>query len=285
MLNFAVRPPAQNAQSIVNKGPKAIGDASSFGIQAIPSLITVPGRVLQAPRVCYKQKQIDPISGSWNMKSVRFTTPTKLASWTWLYLDLGGRPHFSSPLELDETLQAFVAKLNEIGVAAAPSTPGKRTILTSNYEAEIDGAVEEIMRRSKVSPILTIPPSSDSSIYNCVKLVCDVRRGVRNINVLAEKFKGTNDQYFANVGLKFNLKLGGVNQSLKPGELGISDRTMFVGIDVTHPSPGSARDAPSIAGIVVSIDSSLAQWPAEINIQESRQEMVSALDSIFKTRL
>lgn len=70
-------------------------------------------------------EKIGPISGSWNMKSVRFTTPTKLASWTWLYLDLGGRPHFSSPRELGETVQAFVAKLNEIGVAAAPSTPGQ----------------------------------------------------------------------------------------------------------------------------------------------------------------
>jgi hypothetical protein len=34
---------------------------------------------------------------------------------------------------------------------------------------------------------------------------------------------------------------------------------MLVGIDVTHPSPGSASTAPSVAGIVASVDGTLAQ--------------------------
>ncbi len=50
---------------------------------------------------------------------------------------------------------------------------------------------------------------------------------------------------------------------------------MVVGIDVTHPSPGSASTAPSVAGIVASVDSRLAQWPADLKIQTAREEMVS----------
>jgi eukaryotic translation initiation factor 2C len=38
-------------------------------------------------------------------------------------------------------------------------------------------------------------------------------------------------------------------------------------------------------GIVASVDSNLAQWPAAIRIQDPKQEMVSALDQLLKSRL
>ncbi|EEH39071.1 hypothetical protein PAAG_01533 [Paracoccidioides lutzii Pb01] len=60
---------------------------------------------------------------------------------------------------------------------------------------------------------------------------------------------------------------------------------MVVATDVTHPSPGSASNTPSIAGIIASINSQLAQWPADLRIQTYRQEMVSALDDLLETRL
>lgn len=223
------------------------------------------------------------------MKEARFTKPTELASWTWLYLDAeGARQHWESPEDLNNSLKAFASKLNKIGVATGPPTPGISIKLTGrDHEGEIDRAVGELMSRKNPALILTIIHANDSMAYNCVKLACDVRRGVRNVNVLAEKLKGANDQYFANVGLKFNLKLGGTNQSLRTGELDLiaEGRTMLVGVDVTHPSPGSASDAPSIAGVVASVDSSLAQWPAGIKVQERRQEMVASLDTMLKSRL
>lgn len=81
-------------------------------------------------------------------------------------------------------------------------------------------------------------------------------------------------QRFANVGLKSNLKLGGINQLAASEGLGIisEDKTMVVGVDVTHPSPGSAPNAPSIAGMVASVDKRLGQWPADLRIQESRKK-------------
>ena len=60
---------------------------------------------------------------------------------------------------------------------------------------------------------------------------------------------------------------------------------MVVGIDVTHPSPDSTSTAPSVAGMVASVDKWLGQWPADLRIQESRKEMVSALDSMLESRL
>ncbi|KAL4872284.1 hypothetical protein BDV12DRAFT_162657 [Aspergillus spectabilis] len=300
MMKFAVRGPAQNAQSIVTKGVETLGLGNAanptlvdFGIQANPSLITVPGRVLPVPNVYYKdfksnQKQIAPIAGSWNMKSIRFSTATTLKNWTWLLID-GGRHYFRIPDEVDGCLREFTKKLNEVGVIAQPPIRGRRVELNwQNYERDINAAISGLMEQHKPMLILTILPQNSTEIYNCVKQACDIRFGVRNINVLAERLVESKEQYFANVGLKFNLKLGGVNQLVNPKELNVigEGKTMLVGIDVTHPSPGSAAGAPSVAGMVASINSSLGQWPAEIRIQsKSRNEMVEDLDSMVKAHL
>lgn len=110
--------------------------------------------------------------------------------------------------------------------------------------------------------------------YECLRCSFEVR-------------KGGEWPIFTNVALKFNLKLGGLNQSLEQPRLGVlsEGRTMVVGIDVTHPSPGSSSTAPSIVGIVVSIDKWFGQWPADLAIQTARQEMVSGLKSLMELRL
>ena len=60
---------------------------------------------------------------------------------------------------------------------------------------------------------------------------------------------------------------------------------MLVGIDVTHPSPGSTRNAPSIAAIVASVGKDLSQFPAQLHVQTGKQEKVDALDVLLKSRL
>ena len=50
-------------------------------------------------------------------------------------------------------------------------------------------------------------------------------------------------------------------------------KTMMVGIDVTHPGPGSREGTPSIAAVVASVDDSFVQFPASLRIQESKKEV------------
>jgi hypothetical protein len=73
---------------------------------------------------------------------------------------------------------------------------------------------------------------------------------------------------------------------LDPVNLGISEgKTMVVGIDVTHLSPGSKDTAPNVAGIVVSVDKYLGQWLSDFRIQESRKETISDVKGMFLSRL
>lgn len=96
------------------------------------------------------------------------------------------------------------------------------------------------------------------------------------------------EQYFANVALKINLKAGGMNTIVEPvTKLGIvcNGQTMVVGFDVTHPQPGAIKSAPSVAGMVASVDSYLSQWPAVLRTQGARKEITPDLEDMFRSRL
>ena len=105
----------------------------------------------------------------------------------------------------------------------------------------------------------------------------------RNLRVISDK----SPRYLANVAMKCNLKLGGRNHHLLPAALGIvgDGKTMVVGLDVTHPSPGSSEKAPSIAAIVASVDCTLGQFAADIRLNTGRSEMIESLKDMVKSRL
>ncbi|KAJ5642280.1 hypothetical protein N7490_006280 [Penicillium lividum] len=299
MLKFAVmgRKPAQNAQSIVTNGVGMLGlgeplsaTLAAFGVRVDSNLITVQGRVLVPPKILYaKQREISTTAGSWNMKSIQFSKAVSLKNWTYMYLTTDrARTYWQNGGQMMGSLQKFTSVLRSMGIDAELPKEGQRLALNGRNDAEvIEKSVRELQGRYKPSMILGIFHTKDTTLYNTVKQVCDVRCGVRNVNMQAEKLAQGQDQYCANVGLKINLKLGGGNQTLRNSDLGLfgNGKTMLVGIDVTHPSPGSVGIAPSVAGIVASVDSALAQWPAEVCIQEKRQEMVQDLDALMQSRL
>ena len=132
-------------------------------------------------------------------------------------------------------------------------------------------------------------PSSDSNLYNQVKQKGDIRFGIHTVCIVERSLCKVQKpgSYIANIIPKVNLRLGGTNQVIGDGGMHIitQNNTMVVGIDVTHPSPGSASNAPSVAGIVASVDGWLAQWPADLRIQPARTETVEGLDILLKSRL
>ena len=70
------------------------------------------------------------------------------------------------------------------------------------------------------------------------------------------------------------MKLGGINHRLVESELSaIPKRTMVVGIDVAHPTPGSMENSPSVVSMVASVDDLYVNWPGSVRVQSSRQEI------------
>jgi hypothetical protein len=92
--------------------------------------------------------------------------------------------------------------------------------------------------------------------------------------------------------LKVNSKLGGINHLLHPNAMKwlTKQKTMMVGIDVSHPGPGSREGAPSIAAVVASVDNDFVQFPASLRIQQpdpnrESKEMLSELRDMLVERL
>lgn len=256
-------------------------------------MLAVPGRVLQAPKVCYGAgSTTHPSSASWNLQSVKLARPAMLAIWTYLVISPEDRPMvWPTKDEFHATMDRLTVKLRTFGIQCPTYIAGQMIrVQESDAEGKITNAVSKFATNAQKRPnfvLVILPETQGTVLYNKVKQACDIQYGLLNSCVVDRKFARANDQYLANVCLKINLKLGGSNHILDPLNLGViaEQKTMVVGIDVTHPSPGSTSTAPSVAAVVASIDSRMAQWPAELRIQTGGQEMVAALEDLLRGRL
>ena len=193
----------------------------------------------------------------------------------------------------DQCLQNFMDVLKSCGITY--SQPGKIALPSNRVDHELEGVFKGL---AGIQILLVVLPNDNAQLYNKVKKLGDVKYGIQTVCVVGEgkKFYNTDVDgaerprsisYNANVALKVNIKNGGTNHVLIDNQLGFisKGKTMMVGIDVTHPSPGSGVSAPSVAAMVASSDKNLAQWPAEIRVNPARQEKVDTLSSMLQEHL
>jgi hypothetical protein len=295
MIRHAVRKPWENARSILEEGVATVGLDSksnilltSFGLEIRPGLVKVPGRVLNGPTVVYKNNQTAaPRFGSWNMINIKFNAGARLNKWSCAMISLPRLRDSFDKSSFDAVLAEFHDALKKIGIEAAKPLPGQHLSL----QHPEDTALEPFLTRAaaNLELVLIILPEANIPLYKRIKSLADKNCGIHTICCVGPKLSKDRgrDQYMANVALKINLKLGGTNQVVESKNLSIidQDKTMVVGIDVTHPSPGSASNAPSVSAMVASIDKRLGQWPATLRVQKGRQESVDALGEMLKSRL
>lgn len=260
-------------------------------------MIKVLGRILSPPRIEYGNKVLGISGGNWNLwAKPLFKTPKPLRQWQYLAIRSSkaetGR-HVPDDTKLKPSMDILIRVLNSAGVQAS-KPQGKTFDIAGPKDDLLSRTIEEAASQN-LDILFVILPQKDTVLYNSVKKFADVTWGVQTICVVGQDDKFYRDkpeQYCANVALKFNLKLDGTNHVLsdprdkKAKRVAIisENKTMVVGIDVTHPGPGSA--SPSIAAMVASVDANLAVWPADLKVQiRTRQEMVTLLGSMLRTRL
>lgn len=228
------------------------------------------------------------------MANIKFNSGGKMRKWSYLALrDSSARPTYTLP-QAKASVASFTNALRDNGVDMRQQSfaPGEEVVMQYSE----DPTLEQMFRRAhgaQFDLLLIILPGTqktdqfNQSVYSYIKTLGDTKYGIHTICVIGTKFVADSPQYFGNVALKFNLKLGGNNQSVEQKCLSFitEDKTMIVGLDVTHPSPGSSESAPSVAGMVASTDKHLGQWPATLRTQTSRQEMVDDLTEMLKTHL
>ncbi|KDR79292.1 hypothetical protein GALMADRAFT_137154 [Galerina marginata CBS 339.88] len=307
MITVAANPPNVNAASIVGPGltelgfkPFASQQLTAFGITIGNEMAVVPGRILSPPTIKYGQGESTVNDrASWNLRGVKFARGAKLEKWAVLIVK-DGHPDDEFPSTNDPkllaTVRGFAKMCRTSGMTVDQKDPvfamaevPERTMTDPTRAAAIEAIKQKLASLGKPSIVLVLLSSSDKHIYAGIKHVCDCELDLATVCVQSAKFRSENGQpqYFANVALKFNTKLGGVNHALdaKSMEWLKKAPTMLVGIDVTHPGLGTVKGTPSIAAVVASYDSDFAQYPASMEVQESKKEMVTNLAKMMWERL
>jgi eukaryotic translation initiation factor 2C len=298
MIDVACRPPAENADYIVNHGLPFLGlkgnttTINQFGLSVSPDMTGVPARILPPPFVAYSSGKPNVKEASWNILNVRFQKGGNMARWAILLVQEGRRGEFAgaNDQKLTDFWQKFSKKCRDSGltVPSGPPTimvtpqlprpnndPGRRnamTVITNTLKNSLNP-------QQKPSFVLVLLSGEDKFIYPGIKRLCDMKLGFHTVfMLLTQKKAGVTDsqkldQYFSNVCLKVNAKLGGTNHLLGEDKIQRwlkAKKTMLVGIDVTHPSPTSIKGTPSIVAVVANNDDSFAQFPASLGLQRNR---------------
>lgn len=222
------------------------------------------------------------------MIKVRVVRPgRKITKWTFVHID----PR-DDEIVVD-SMSKWVTFMQGMGIAIESRPLHQNGIKVSTRGQFLHNLRQEFDKLKAHNPefIFVVLPRQDTAIYNVVKTLGDVEFGYPTVCVVRKNFtkERGQDQFFANVALKVNLKMGGVNHKLRDDVSIIKDgKTMVVGYDVTHPTnlSGNAENLPSLVGLVASVDKALGQWPAAAWAQAGRVEMLSeALEAKFVERL
>ena len=304
MIRYACNPPGVNADAIVNRGLPILGLApqslsstiDGFDMSISTEMAVIPARELPAPRLTYKAGSANVRDGSWNILNVKFHRGATLANWWVLVVRDGPGSLINDPNDpqLVGLCRGFSDKCRASGMTfpAAPPQVLAAQLLPPNNDPNRTGSINKIRqtimkkldseRGRKPSFILVLLSRVDNYIYPGIKRLGDVELGIHTVHMLLEKAlkdPKKQDQYFSNVALKLNTKLGGINHMLDNESMKwlTSKKTMVVGMDVTHPGPSSVPGTPSIAAVVASVDDKFVQFPASMRLQQSKTEVCSRL--------
>lgn len=239
----------------------------SFGVKVSEEMMVIPARILDPPTLQYhptsREPLITPREGSWNLREKKVVQPATLHSWAVVCF---GTPREMPQHKIDHFLRELINTCKDTGLTITnvhpPAVYGDPSM---NVEQTIQVAWQAAGESTQSFPqlILCILPNTGVPLYAEVKRVGDTILGVPTQCVQVKHTFQPKKQYCANVCLKINAKLGGVNSFIVknpsiPGDVGlpwVSDvPTIIFGADVTHPAHGEAKSSGSVCALVGSLD-------------------------------
>ena len=248
-----------------------------YGIKINPNMLGVEGRVLDPPKITYENKDLVPRDGSWDLRGVRFKTAMTLDNW--VIIDFVG--------VRNDALYNFLDELRGVGKNSGIMINDPRDVVCPKIHQNEDefrkiGLIEDEFNKlfQKYNPMMFIIflnekkpfPLPNKEMYKHVKRICDYELGVLSQCVKDKNILKANKSTVANICLKMNAKLGGVNHVIDTSNTTFAHLfkkpIMFIGADVNHPHPGMDEVMPSIAAAVGSIDSKLAKYVSSVRFQK-----------------
>uniref|UniRef100_A0ACD5XQE4 Uncharacterized protein n=1 Tax=Avena sativa TaxID=4498 RepID=A0ACD5XQE4_AVESA len=254
---------------------------SSCGIKIENQLTRVDGRVLTAPMlVVGNSEDCVPNRGRWNYNNKKLFEPVKIERWAIV--------NFSARCDMSRISRELI----NCGRSKGIIIERPYSLVDEDSQARRCTPIERVERMfDKVKANLPGPPE----FLLCVlpeRKNCDIygpwkKKNLHEMGIVTQcvvPSNKMNDQYFTNVLLKINAKLGGMNSKLAMEHRHMTPMvnkipTLILGMDVSHGSPGRS-DIPSIAAVVGSRCWPLiSRYRASVRTQSPKVEMI---DSLFK---
>lgn len=287
MIKIANRKPHDRMES-VRRSTDTLGEHAkyfeNFKLQFGKELLQVNGRVLAPPIVFYgkhsREPELVPSQGAWNLRDKAVEFGCTVNSWAVLVF---GRANEN---EVQGFVRELVTTAEDMGIRMEQKRP-PILFATPQVESSVSNAYAKAEEASRANPqfILCILPTDDAGLYGDIKRCTDTVIGLPSQCMLMKHIRRPNKQYCANLCLKINVKLGGVNSSLGRQLKFIVERpTMVFGADVTHPGIGEA-DKPSIAAVVGSMDIKLSRYAASVRVQGPRIEIIEDMKAMAKEQI
>ncbi|KAI5827947.1 Piwi-domain-containing protein [Schizophyllum commune Tattone D] len=251
------------------------------GMDIGKQLETVQGRMLTPPELTYgspiKAKSGPsevPRGGQWNLVRKLLADARALDNWAVV--------NFASDLGDDE-VDRFVEKLARACGTLGVSKPAEDRPFRASGQAVKAGLANALRFLSAERPalILVLLPESAKGIRQEVKHLGDVAIGVITQCVRQNKVRKANDQYYNNVAIKINARLGGRAAQVQSEVMAYMRSAPYMilidaGADVSHPAPGQAR--PSMISLVYSTDVDAVRYGAITDIQDARTERIENME-------
>ncbi|CAI9268399.1 unnamed protein product [Lactuca saligna] len=263
--------------------------SQAFGLAVKEQLTMIDARVLPPPHLKYHGtgagSEINPSVGQWNMMNLKMINGGTVNYWA--------IANFSRHREdaVGRFIHGLVTMCQNRGIVFNPQPLIPMYNSAPNY---IEKALVEIHTQctaqlQKVAPgnslqlLFVILPDAKGT-YPRIKRVCETELGIISQCCQPKNVMKLSNQYFENVAMKINVKVGGRNSVLAAALANrlpyITERpTIIFGADVTHPSPGE-DSSPSIAAVVASMDwPQVTKYKALVSAQPHRQEIIEDLYS------
>ncbi|EEC81834.1 hypothetical protein OsI_25587 [Oryza sativa Indica Group] len=255
---------------------------SSCGIKIEKQLTRVDGRVLSAPTlVVGNSEDCIPNRGRWNYNNkVRLFEPVKIERWAIV--------NFSARCDMSRISRDLINCGRTKGIIIERPF----TLVDEDSQSRrctpvvrVESMFEKVKANLPGPPeflLCVLPERKNCDLYGPWK-----KKNLHEMGIITQCIVPSvkmNDQYYTNVLLKINAKLGGMNSKLSLEHRHMipivnQTPTLILGMDVSHGSPGRA-DVPSIAAVVGSRCWPLiSRYRASVRTQSPKVEMI---DSLFK---
>ncbi|KAF9168361.1 Eukaryotic translation initiation factor 2C [Actinomortierella ambigua] len=287
MLKFTCKPPHIRANKI-KEGLRILNFHENeylqdFGVRVATEMADVRARQLNPPTISYNPASPSnptfiPRDGKWNLRDKKVAAGAVLGSWSVVVF---GNERDLPILAAQSFIRELVIVCQDTGLDVVNKRP---PITYADPHGDIEGSLKQAWLRAgnavKAPPqlLFCFLPNTGLPLYAEIKRVSDTVIGISTQCVQMSHARNPKKQYCANVCLKMNVKLGGMNSFLPPAQTPFLSQkpTILFGADVSHPTPGD-HHRPSIASLVGSMDSKAAHYAATVRVQTARTETIADL--------